>query len=126
MATNIPLSYRNRTAQLTYTSTITAIQALNAQFPLPSGVNTWSCAYVLAGLGSLQMQVSCNDPLEVADQMSGSGIAQVWVNKGTASTGGTAQLIDGSGAPTMLRPVITGGSGSDILTITISAAYINA
>lgn len=127
MATNVLVPVRSRFGQLTYTTTISAlVGGLTPQFVLPSGVNTWSIGYVLAGAGSLQMQQSSNDPLEIVDQRSASGIPQVWGNCGSASTGGTQTVFNGAGAPTMLRGSVTGGAGGDILTITISAAYINA
>jgi len=128
MATNINIPVRNRTAQITYTTTISALSGgYTPQLVMPSGVNTWCCEYVLAGAGSLTIQQSCNDPAEVQDQRSSSGIPQVWVaTKGTASTGGTAQYVNDVGCPMMLRGYVTGGSGSDILTICIAASYINA
>lgn len=123
MATNQPLHSNRRSAQLTYTNTITGAGATTVQFPLPAGTIAYTLCYVLAGAGSLQMQESANDPGEVLNQSSASGIPQVWVNIGTASTGGTAQKVEGAGSPTMLRGTITGGSGTDVLTICINASY---
>jgi len=125
MATNIDLNYKTGNARLTYTTTITGLGS-DSQFPLPACTLAWSCAYKLAGSGSLQIQQSCNDPLEISGQQSGSGIVQLWKDVGTASTGGTVQFISGTGSPTMLRGVVTSGSGTDALTIVINASYISA
>ena len=112
MATNVNIPINGRGAQLTYTTTISALVGGNTpQFVLPGGVNTWTVVYVLAGAGSLQMQLSANDPREVLNQNSNSGIPQVWNNSGTASTGGASQSVSGVGCPTMLRGAVAGGSG---------------
>jgi hypothetical protein len=125
MATNIDLNLKNGNGQKTYTTTITGLGS-DTQFPLPTCTIAWSCAYKLAGSGSLQIQQSCNDPLEVLGQQSGSGIVQLWKDVGTASTAGTVQFISGTGAPTMLRGVVTSGTGTDALTIVINASYTSA
>lgn len=124
MAQVIQLNQRPRQGQYTYTSTIAGLTGGSTpEFALPSGTVAMTIAYVLAGAGSLQIQKSANDPREVQNQSSGSGIPQVWVNAGTASTGGTAQIIEGAGSPQMVRGIVTGGSGTDVLTICISASY---
>jgi len=110
-------------AQLTFTATISQLASgLTPEFPLPPGIVAWTAIVTLAGAGSLQMQKSCNDPGEAQDQRSGTAIPQLWANVGTASTAGSVVAIDGTGSPSMLRGSVTGGAGTDILTICISAS----
>ena len=127
MATNVNLNTNGNLGQLTYTTPVGALSGgFTPQFVLPWGTEAYTLQYVLAGAGSLQMQKSANDPREVANQSSSSGIPQVWLNVGTASTGGAVQGLDAAGSPTMFRGQVTGGSGSDVLTITIGTAFMNA
>ena len=124
MAINNNFNFADRAGQLTFTTTISALTAgLTPQFVMPQGTLSYTVAYTLSGAGSLQMQGSCNNPLEVANQSSASGIPQVWYNIGTASTAASMLYFENSGAPTMFRGNVTGGTGTDVLTICISASF---
>lgn len=122
MATNTYLNQKGKRYQLTVTGKISDLTGgLTNQFVLPPGMVGWTAMAQLAGAGSLQLQKSANDPGEVENQKSSSGVPQLWSNVGTSSTGGTVQPVDGAGSPTMIRGQVTGGAGTDVWTITITA-----
>ena len=126
MADLLNMNINGRSAQLTYQTTVGAlVGGLTPEIVLPGGNQSHTILYNLAGAGSLQMQRSVNDPREVQTPLV-SPFAQLWSNIGTASTGAATQSYDGTGSIQMVRGLVTGGAGSDVLTITISASFINA
>ena len=123
-STAVNLNINGKTGQLSYTNTISSLSGgLTPNFPLTSGCISYEVTYMLNGAGSLQMQKSDNDPRESLN--TATPIPQLWANIGTASTGATVQTYVQSGPSMQVRGNITGGSGTDVFTITIVASYSN-
>lgn len=114
-------------ANLTYQSTITNLpngSQTTPYFVLPDGCIGWTVDYVTSGAGSLQMSQSCNDDREAL--ATGQWATQMWINVGTAATAGTPATTGSQQPVCMIRGVVTGGSGTDTVTITICASFIKS